>query len=223
MTSCLFPNIYVLGVNAKLRKAPVSFVKPGSLFGCSSSWNNSAPAWDICIKLYVGWKTTIVRGKHASLVKADSNNTHFTWRQRIFTTTSATAGYTWTDYKTNTQITKQLKITPILDKLFEYKRNWIQHVNRMPRNRLPRVMKHYSPTGRRNRGRPLNRLLDTWDRNGSTSGPTPWQIYYDDDDDDDDDDDEDDFGYWLTTAAVGSNNNECKWHYTDCIPSYDLH
>ena len=38
---------------------------------------------------------------------------------------------------------------------------------------LPRVMKHYSPTGRRNHGRPFNRLLDTWDRNGSTSAPTP--------------------------------------------------
>jgi hypothetical protein len=37
-------------------------------------------------------------------------------------------------------------------------------------------MKHYSPTGRRNHGRPLKRLLDTWDRNGSTSGPTAWQI-----------------------------------------------
>jgi hypothetical protein len=45
-----------------------------------------------------------------------------------------TAGYTWTDYKTNTQIAKELKITPISDKLLEYKRNWIQHVNRMPRN-----------------------------------------------------------------------------------------
>jgi len=54
----------------------------------------------------------------------------------------------------------------------------------MPRNRLPRVMKDYSPNGRRNHDRPLNRLLDTWDRNGSTSGPTAWQIYYDDDNDD---------------------------------------
>jgi hypothetical protein len=72
-----------------------------------------------------------------------------------------TAGYIWTDYKTNTQIANELKITPILDKLLEYKRNWIQHVNRMPRNRLPRVMKHYSPTGRRNHSRPLKRLLDT--------------------------------------------------------------
>jgi len=49
-----------------------------------------------------------------------------------------TAGYTWTDYKTNAQIAKELKITLILDKLLEYKRSWVQHVNRMPRNRLPR-------------------------------------------------------------------------------------
>ena len=72
-----------------------------------------------------------------------------------------TAGYVWTDYKTNAQIAKELKITPILDKLLEYKRNWIQRVNRMPRYRSPRVMRHYSPTGRRNHGRLLKRLLDT--------------------------------------------------------------
>ena len=60
-----------------------------------------------------------------------------------------TAGYTRTDHKTNTQIAKELKITSILDKLLEYKRNWIQHVNRMLRNRLPGVMKHYSPNDRR--------------------------------------------------------------------------
>jgi len=72
-----------------------------------------------------------------------------------------TAGYIWTDYKTNAQITKELKITPILDNLLEYYRSWTHHVNRMSRNRLPRVMKHYCPTGRRNYGRPLKRLLDT--------------------------------------------------------------
>jgi hypothetical protein len=71
-----------------------------------------------------------------------------------------TAGYTWTDYKTIIQITNELQITPILDKLLDYKINCIQHVNGMPRNRLPRVMKHYFPTGRRNYGRPLKRLLD---------------------------------------------------------------
>ena len=91
------------------------------------------------------------------------------------------AGYTWTDCKTNAQIAK-VKVTPILDKLLEYKRSWIQHVNRMSRNRLPRVMKYYCQTGRRNHGR----LLDMWDRNGSTSCPTAWQIYDDDDVDDGD-------------------------------------
>ena len=45
-----------------------------------------------------------------------------------------TAGYTWTDYKTNSRIAKELEITPVLDKLLEYKRNWIQHVKRMPRD-----------------------------------------------------------------------------------------
>jgi len=46
--------------------------------------------------------------------------------------TRRTAGHTWADYKTNALIAKELKITPLLDKLLEYKRSWIQHVNRMP-------------------------------------------------------------------------------------------
>jgi hypothetical protein len=81
-----------------------------------------------------------------------------------------TAGYTWTDYKTNTQITKELKITPIWDKLVEYKRNWIQHVNRMSRNRLPKVMKHYYPTSRRNHGRPLRGFWTRETRTGQQVG-----------------------------------------------------
>jgi len=47
------------------------------------------------------------------------------------------------------------QITGIQEKLD----NWITHVNRMPRNGLPRVMKHYSTTGRRNQGRLLERVL----------------------------------------------------------------
>jgi hypothetical protein len=45
-------------------------------------------------------------------------------------------------------------------------------------------MKNYFPTGRRNYGRSLKRLLGAWDRNGSTSDPTPWQLQDSDDDDD---------------------------------------
>ena len=108
------------------------------------------------------------QGKSAGLLQEEENDLQVTFSY-----------CTWTDYKTNTQITKELKITPILDKLLEHKRNWMQHVNtsRMPRNRLPRVMKPCSPTGRRNHGRPLKRFLDTRDRNGSTNGATPWQMY----------------------------------------------
>ena len=72
-----------------------------------------------------------------------------------------TAGYIWTDYKTNTQIAEELNIIPILDKLLEYKRNLIRLVNRIFCNRLLRVRKHFSPTGRRNHGRSLKRFLGT--------------------------------------------------------------
>jgi hypothetical protein len=34
-----------------------------------------------------------------------------------------TARYTWTDYTANTDIAKELKITLVLDKILEYKRN----------------------------------------------------------------------------------------------------
>jgi len=49
-----------------------------------------------------------------------------------------TAGCTWTDYKTNTEIAKELNITPVLDKIQDYRKNWLQLINRMPQ-RLPRI------------------------------------------------------------------------------------
>jgi hypothetical protein len=48
-----------------------------------------------------------------------------------------TAGYTWTDHKTDTEIARESNITPVLDKMQDYKRNWIQHVNQMPRTDYP--------------------------------------------------------------------------------------
>ena len=71
-----------------------------------------------------------------------------------------TAGYNWTDYKIYTEIAKELNISPVLDKIQVYRRNWLEHINRMPRNRLPRIPKNYRPKGRRNQGRSLNILLD---------------------------------------------------------------
>jgi hypothetical protein len=40
-----------------------------------------------------------------------------------------TAGYTWTDHKTDTEIANKLNTTLVLDKIQDYKRKWIQHVN----------------------------------------------------------------------------------------------
>jgi hypothetical protein len=45
-----------------------------------------------------------------------------------------TAGYTWKDHKINREIERELSITTVLDKIQDYKGNWIQHVNRIPRN-----------------------------------------------------------------------------------------
>jgi hypothetical protein len=36
--------------------------------------------------------------------------------------TRRTAGFSWTDYKTNTEIAKELNVTPVLDKIQEYRR-----------------------------------------------------------------------------------------------------
>jgi hypothetical protein len=68
-----------------------------------------------------------------------------------------TAGYTWTDHKTNTDITKELHITPVLDKIQDYKRKLIQHVNQMPHNTLPRLIKKLHPKRQKE---PRKRLLD---------------------------------------------------------------
>ena len=83
-----------------------------------------------------------------------------------------TAGYTWDRLQNKYTYCKGVKNNTILEKLLEYKRNWIQYVNRMPRNGLPRVMKHYCPTARRYHCRLSKTLLDTRDRNGSTGDPT---------------------------------------------------
>jgi hypothetical protein len=41
------------------------------------------------------------------------------------------ARYIWTDYKTSREVAKDLDITPVLDKIQESRRNWLQHINRM--------------------------------------------------------------------------------------------
>jgi hypothetical protein len=45
--------------------------------------------------------------------------------------------YTRTDFKINTEFASDLNITTVLDKIQDYRRNWMQYKNRMSPNRLP--------------------------------------------------------------------------------------
>ena len=66
-------------------------------------------------------------------------------------------GYTFYDQKTNDYIRCELRITGTLDKIDEYRRNWLSHLQRMPQNRIPLKSYHYRPQGRRTIGRPKKR------------------------------------------------------------------
>jgi len=63
--------------------------------------------------------------------------------------TRKTAVYTWTDYKTNTEIAKELNKTPDLEKMRDYRSNWTQCVSRMSFYRLRRIMERYQPKAER--------------------------------------------------------------------------
>jgi hypothetical protein len=69
-------------------------------------------------------------------------------------------GYIWSDFKQNIEILEELKVTPIQDKISNYKTDWRDHVNRMSRARLPTLIAQYIPKGRRDRGRPVKKLTD---------------------------------------------------------------
>jgi hypothetical protein len=67
------------------------------------------------------------------------------------------AGYTLYDHKTNDYIGRELRITDILDRIDEYRRNWFSHLQRMPQNRIPLKSYRYRPQGKRKIGRPKKR------------------------------------------------------------------
>ena len=67
------------------------------------------------------------------------------------------AGYTLHEHKTNNSIRKQLRTTSILDKIDEYRKKWLLHIQRMPQNRNPLKLYNYRPQGRRSIGRPKKR------------------------------------------------------------------
>jgi len=67
------------------------------------------------------------------------------------------AGYTLLDHKTNDSVRRELQTECILEKIVEYRRNWLLHLQRMPLKRIPLKSYHYRPKGRRTIGRPKKR------------------------------------------------------------------
>ena len=67
------------------------------------------------------------------------------------------AGYTLYDHKTNDYIRRELQITGIVDKIDEYRRNWLAHLQRMSQNRIPLKSYYNRPQGKRTIGRPKKR------------------------------------------------------------------
>jgi len=67
------------------------------------------------------------------------------------------AGYTLYDHKTNDYIRRELRVTGILDKIDEYRRSWLSHLQRMPQNLIRLKSYLYRSQGRRTIGRPKKR------------------------------------------------------------------
>jgi len=57
----------------------------------------------------------------------------------------------------NNYIHREMQITGILDKIDEYRRNWLLRLQRMPKSRIPLKSYHYRPQGRRTIERPKKR------------------------------------------------------------------
>jgi hypothetical protein len=66
-------------------------------------------------------------------------------------------GYTVHDHKSNDSIRRELQTECILDKIDEYRQNWLLHLQRIPQNRIPLKSYHYSPQGKRTIERPKKR------------------------------------------------------------------
>jgi hypothetical protein len=67
-----------------------------------------------------------------------------------------TAGYTHWDHKRNEDILTELQMSQTTEYIYQYRKNWKERVDRIPKM----ILKH-KPKGKRNLGRPLKRWKDS--------------------------------------------------------------
>ena len=69
-------------------------------------------------------------------------------------------GVTKLDKEKNQSIRKKTGAQNIVKEIKQYQQKWLQHVQRMGTNRLPKQAPRYRPKGRRNLRRPRKRWTD---------------------------------------------------------------
>jgi hypothetical protein len=57
------------------------------------------------------------------------------------------AKYTWQGYKTNEDILSAVTINPVVNKIQNYRNQWIHHIRRTDRDRLPHIIVKLQPCG----------------------------------------------------------------------------
>jgi len=69
-------------------------------------------------------------------------------------------GITKLDKEKNQRIRGKTGVQNIVEGIKQYQKKWLQHVQRMDTNRIPKQALRYRPKGRRNIGRPKKRWRD---------------------------------------------------------------
>ena len=77
------------------------------------------------------------------------------------------------DKEKNQCVREKTGAQKIVKEIKQYQKKWLQHVQRMDRNRLPRQTLNYRPEGRRNIGRPKKRWRDQLHFEDQGTGNTP--------------------------------------------------
>jgi ATP-dependent Lon protease len=82
-------------------------------------------------------------------------------------------GITKLDKEKNQSIREKIGKQNIVQDVKQYQKKWLQHVQRMDTNRMPRQALRYRPEGRRNVGRPKKRWRDQIHFENQGTGNTP--------------------------------------------------
>jgi len=82
-------------------------------------------------------------------------------------------GITILDKEKNQCIREKTGVQNIVKEIKQYQEKWLQHLQRMDRNRTPKQALQYNPKGRRNRGRPRKRWRDQLRLGDQRTGNTP--------------------------------------------------